>query len=131
MPWKLPRSLGNFEDKEMTVAIGRFGPYIKHNSKFISLPKTEDPMTVSAETAIQLIEKKREEDKNKIIKTFAEEPDLQILNGRFGPYIVYKKSNYKISKKQDPAALTLEECLKLIEEEDKSEKPKKKRFTKK
>jgi DNA topoisomerase-1 len=129
--FKLPRSLGNFEDKEMTVAIGRFGPYIKHNSKFISLPKTEDPMTVSAETAIQLIEKKREEDKNKIIKTFAEEPDLQILNGRFGPYIVYKKSNYKISKKQDPAALTLEECLKLIEEEDKSEKPKKKRFTKK
>ncbi|MDR3706294.1 MAG: type I DNA topoisomerase [Paludibacteraceae bacterium] len=129
--FKLPRSLGEFEDKEMTVAIGRFGPYIKHNSKFISLPKTEDPMTVSAETAIQLIEKKREEDKNKMIKTFTEEPDLQILNGRFGPYIVYKKSNYKIPKKQDPAALTLEECIKLIEEEDKSEKPKKKRFTKK
>jgi len=129
--FKLPRSLGNFEEKEMTVAIGRFGPYIKHDSKFISLPKTEDPMTVSAETAIQLIEKKREEDKNKMIKTFTEEPDLQILNGRFGPYIVYKKSNYKIPKKQDPAALTLEECMKLIEEEDKSEKPKKKRFTKK
>lgn len=129
--FKLPRSLGEFEEKEMTVAIGRFGPYIRHDGKFISLPKTEDPMSVSAETAIQLIEKKREDDKNKIIKTFAEEPELQILNGRFGPYIAYKKSNYKIPKKQDPAALSLEECMKLIEEEEKSEKPKKKRFTKK
>lgn len=129
--FNLPRTLGEFEEKEMIVAVGRFGPYIKHDNKFVSLPKTEDPMTITHETAVALIEKKREDDKNKIIKTFAENEDLQILNGRFGPYIVYKKSNYKIPKKQDPATLSLEECMQIIETEDSSDKPKKKRFAKK
>jgi len=129
--FKLPRSLGQYEDKEMTVAIGRFGPYIKHDNKFISLPKEEDPMTISSETAVELIIKKREDDINKMIKVFPENPDIQLLNGRFGPYISYKKKNYKIPKKQDPSLLTFEECMTLIEEEDKSDKPKKRRFTKK
>ena len=122
--FKLPRTLGQFEDKDIVAAVGRFGPYIRHNSKFVSIPKGEDPLTITLERAIELIEKKRTDDKNKIIKTFDEEPELQILNGRFGPYISYKKSNYKIPKKQDPAALTLEECKTIIENEDKSDKPK-------
>lgn len=129
--FKLPRSLGMYEEKEMTVAIGRFGPYIKHDSKFISLPKEEDPMEVTSETAVMLIEKKREDDRNKVLKAFPENEEVQILNGRFGPYISYKKSNYKIPKKQEPAELTLEECLEIIQKEDASDKPKKKRFTKK
>jgi len=129
--FKLPRTLGEYEDKEMTVAIGRFGPYIKHDNKFISLPKEEDPMTISSETAVELIIKKRQDDANKKIKVFAEDAELHLLNGRFGPYISYKKKNYKIPKKQDPALLSYEECIKLIEEEDKSDKPKKRRFTKK
>ncbi|MBN2787023.1 MAG: type I DNA topoisomerase [Paludibacteraceae bacterium] len=130
--FKLPRIVGKFEDKEMSVAIGRFGPYIKHDNKFISLPKEEDPMTITAETAIALIQKKRQDDANKVIKVFPEDTELGLLNGRFGPYISYKKKNYKIPKKQDPALLTYEDCIKLIEEEDKSDKPKKKkRFTKK
>ncbi len=129
--FKLPRSLGEFEDAEMTVAIGRFGPYIKHNNKFVSLPKEEDPMTVSADKAIALILKKREEDANKTIKVFEEDAEMQLLNGRYGPYISYKKKNYKIPKKQDPALLTLADCLKIIEEDTTSDKPKKRRFTKK
>lgn len=130
--FKLPRIVGKFEDKEMSVAIGRFGPYIKHDNKFISLPKEEDPMTITAETAIALIQKKRQDDANKVIKVFPEDTELGLLNGRFGPYISYKKKNYKIPKKQDPALMTYEDCIQLIEEEDKSDKPKKKkRFTKK
>lgn len=131
--FKLPRQLGEYEGKVMTVAIGRFGPYIRHDNKFVSLPKTEDPMTVTPETAIELIENKREADKNKIIKTFDEEPELQILNGRYGPYIAYKKGNYKIPKKIEPDELSLDDCKKIIEEEDKSDKPKrgKRKSTKK
>ncbi len=129
--FKLPRQLGEYEGKVMTVAIGRFGPYIRHDNKFVSLPKTEDPMTVTPETAIELIENKREADRNKIIQTFDEEPELQILNGRYGPYIAYKKGNYKIPKKMEPKDLSLADCMKIIEEEDKSDKPKRKKSTKK
>lgn len=128
--FKLPRSLGEFEEKEITVAIGRFGPYIKHDGKFTAIPKTEDPLEITKETAEQLIIQKREDDKNKVIKTFDEEPDLQILNGRFGPYITYQKKNYKIPKTQESAALTLEECMTLIEAEKKLSKPKR-RYSKK
>ena len=111
----LPRSLGEFEGKEMTAAIGRFGPYIRHNNKFVSIPKDLNPLEITAEEAIALIEAKRTADANKTIKTFDEEPELTILNGRFGPYIVYKKANYKIPKTvTDPASLTLEECRTII-----------------
>ncbi|WP_439882791.1 type I DNA topoisomerase [Pontibacter sp. MBLB2868] len=113
--FKLPRIVGVYEDKDMTAAIGRFGPYIRHNSKFYSLPKTLDPMLVTAEEAIDLIEAKRKADAEKMIKTFDENPDVQVLNGRYGPYIVVGKKNVKIPKGKEPQELTLQECLDLAE----------------
>lgn len=117
--FELPRNLGPFRDKDMTVAIGRFGPYIRHNNKFVSLPKEYDPMEVTAEEAIALIEDKEKKDREKIIKEFDEEPGLQVLNGRYGPYIAFEKKNYKIPKTQKPEELTLEMCKQLIEEAQK------------
>ncbi len=113
--FELPRNLGTFEDKVVTSAIGRFGPYIRHNSKFVSLPKEMDPYTVSLEEAIELIEKKRKDDLEKIIKTFEEDSDLQVLKGRFGPYIAYAKKNCKIPKDKNPEELTFEECMAIVE----------------
>lgn len=109
----LPRTLGEFEDKAMTVAVGRFGPYIKHNSQFVSLPKAYDPYKVTSEEAIQLILDKRQKDKEKIIKSF-EESTLQVLNGRYGPYIAFEKNNYKIPKDVEPKDLTLEKCMEIV-----------------
>jgi DNA topoisomerase-1 len=115
--FKLPCKVGQYEGKEITAAVGRFGPYLLHNSKFYSLkPATDNPLTVTQERAIEIIEAKREADRNKVIKTFDKEPDLHILNGRWGPYIAYKKENYKIPKKQDPSVLTLDDCMKIIKE---------------
>jgi DNA topoisomerase-1 len=117
--FKLPRKIGQYEEKDITASVGRFGPYLLHSSKFYSLkPATDNPLTVTLERAIELIEAKREADRNKLIKTFDREPDLQILNGRWGPYISYKKENYTISKKQDPAMLTLDDCWKIISENE-------------
>ena len=109
--FKLPRVVGEFEGKEMIAAVGRFGPYIRHDSKFYSLPKTEDPLEISAEKAVELIIGKREADKNKVINTFGE---IQVLNGRFGPYIAFEKNNYKIPKTTDATTLTEAQCLELI-----------------
>ncbi len=128
--FELPRSVGEFREKEVVIGAGRFGPYVRHDGKFVSLPKGMDPHEIKLDEAIELIEAKERKDREKIIKTFDEEPDLQVLNGRYGPYIAYKKSNYKIPKKVDPYALTLEECMKIIEEADKS-KPTKKAATRK
>ena len=111
--FKLPRVAGMFEDKEMKVAVGRFGPYIQHNSKFISLKKEDDPMTVTADRCIELIQAKRQADIDKYIKTFPENEGVQLLNGRFGPYLVIDGANYKLPKGIDPKALTLEECLEI------------------
>ncbi|ARS35318.1 type I DNA topoisomerase [Pontibacter actiniarum] len=113
--FKLPRIVGTYEDKDMTAAIGRFGPYIRHNSKFYSLPKTLDPLKVTAEEAVALIEAKRKADAEKLIKSFPENPDIQVLNGRYGPYIVAGKKNVKIPKDKEPSELTLEECIALAE----------------
>lgn len=114
--FKLPRKLGQYEDHDVTVAIGRFGPYIRHNNAFYSLRKGEDdPMTIDLPTSIERIEAKREADRKKLIKTFEENEDIRVLNGRWGPYISYEKTNYKIPKTTDPASLTLEDCLKIIE----------------
>ncbi|MFD2516112.1 type I DNA topoisomerase [Pontibacter locisalis] len=113
--FKLPRIVGTYEDKEMTAAIGRFGPYIRHNSKFYSLPKSIDPLQVTAQEAVELIEAKRKADAEKTIKTFDENPDVQVLNGRYGPYIVVGKKNVKIPKGKEPNDLTLQECLDLAE----------------
>ena len=115
--FKLPRKIGQYEGKEITASVGRFGPYLLHSSKFYSLkPATDNPLTVKLDRAVEIIEAKREADRNKLIKSFDNEPELQILNGRWGPYISYKKENYKISKKQDPVALTVDDCLKIISE---------------
>lgn len=110
---KMPRDLGTFEDLPVVANIGRFGPYVLHNKKFVSIPKGEDPYLITPERAVELIQAKREADANKTIKLFDENPDIQILNGRFGPYIKAGKKNVKIPKGKTPAELTLEECLTL------------------
>lgn len=113
--FKLPRTLGEYQDSEIIVNDGRFGPYIRFESKFISVPKDMDPMSITLEQAVSLIEAKREVDKNNLIKSFElDGHTLQILNGRFGPYISYNGSNYKIPKDQDPAALTEEQCQSIV-----------------
>ncbi|MGB4413645.1 MAG: type I DNA topoisomerase [Paludibacter sp.] len=112
--FKLPRQVGEFEEKAMTVAIGRFGPYIRHDGSFYSLPKTDDPMKITAERAVEIIEAKREEEKNRLICSLGENGEILVLNGRFGPYFTCEKVNYKIPKGTDPAALTLEKCRELM-----------------
>ncbi len=114
--FKLPRKAGEYEGKEMVASVGRFGPYIRHDGKFYSIPKEEDPLTISADKAIALIEQKREEDRQRIIKTFDEEPDIQILKGRWGPYISAGKKNYKLPKDKAPEDFSLEEVRKIIED---------------
>ncbi len=118
--FELPRKLGTFEGKEIEANIGRFGPYIRHNSKFVSIPKELTPQSITLEEAIDLIEKKREDDNNRIIKSYDEDTDLQVLNGRFGPYIAYKKQNYKLPKGTDAAALSYTDCMRIIEDADKA-----------
>lgn len=117
--FELPRNLGPFREKDVVIGVGRFGPYIRHNNKFVSLPKDVDPLEITLEESIVLIEAKEQKDREKIIKTFEEEPEMQVLNGRYGPYIAFNKSNYKIPKKMVPAELTLEECREIIAEADK------------
>lgn len=114
----LPRTLGTFEDSEVSVNIGRFGPYVKHAGKFVSLPKGVEPMAVSLDEAVNLILEKRAENLSRIMVTYDEEPELQVIKGRFGPYISYKGQNYKIPKTIDAAKLTLEECKELISKQD-------------
>ncbi|MGN6640839.1 MAG: type I DNA topoisomerase [Mucilaginibacter sp.] len=130
--FKLPKRVGMFEDKDMTVAIGKFGPYIRHNSAFYSLPKDIDPLDVTEEQAIELILDKRKRDAERVIKTFDEAPDVKILNGLWGPYIEFGKQNVKIPKGKDAQALTYEECKALADAEAKTpKKPGAKRFVKK
>ena len=113
----MPRNLGNYEDADLIVAIGRFGPYIKHGSKFVSIPKDMSPQSISYDEAVALVVKKREEDAQKVVKKFEENPDMEILNGRYGVYIAYKKKNYKIPKGVDAANLSLDDCLKIVNDE--------------
>ena len=113
----LPRTVGEYEGKVMVAAVGRFGPFIRHDGKFVSIPKDLNPLTITAEEAIALIEGKREKDEQRFIKKFEEDPEMEILKGRFGPYISYQKANYRIPKTvTDPATLTLEDCKKIIAE---------------
>ena len=110
---KMPRDMGPFEDKPMVVNIGRFGPYVLHDKKFVSIPKGEDPYAITSVRAIELIKAKRETDANRLIKAFEGNADIQVLNGRFGPYIKAGKKNVKIPKGKLPEELTLEECVTL------------------
>ena len=113
--FKLPREVGTFEDKPMVAAIGRFGPYIRHDGKFVSLKKEQDPLSISSDEAIELIQEKRKADAEKFIKVFEENEEVQILKGRYGPYIKFGKKNVKIPKDKEPAELTYEECVELAE----------------
>jgi len=119
--FRLPRNLGMYEEKEVVVAIGRFGPYVRHDSKFVSVPKEYDVYEIDLNTCIELIEKKRKADAEKNIKNFPEK-DVHILNGRFGAYIKSGDNNYRIPKDKDPKELTLEECLEIIETQPASKK---------
>ena len=120
----LPRTLGAFEDKEVVIGVGKFGPYIRHDGKFTSLPKEHKPLEITLEEAVQLIVAKRSEEQSRILKTFDEEPELQIINGRYGAYIAYNKSNYKLPKGVVAEELTLDDCKKIIAEQ--GDKPAKK-----
>lgn len=120
--FELPRSLGEFRDKEVVIGIGRFGPYVRHNSKFVSIPKDIDPLEITLDESIELIEDKEKKDREKLIKSFEEDPSLQVLNGRYGPYIKFGKLNYKIPKKQNPEELSLDDCRQIIAEADKDQK---------
>ena len=125
--FKLPREIGSFEDKKITVAIGKFGPYLRHDNKFVSLGKGDDPFSIHLERAIELIQNKREKDENAIIKTFEQDADTRILNGRWGAYISSKKNNYKIPKTVKAEDLTYEDCLEIIEKAGQTVKPKRKK----
>lgn len=127
--FELPRNLGEFREKDVIVGVGRFGPYIRHNNKFVTIPKGVDPLELQIEEAIKLIEDKEKKDAESVIKTFEEEPGLAILNGRFGPYIKFEKSNYKIPKGTDPKDLTIEICKQIIAEGAKDSKSKAKKPT--
>jgi DNA topoisomerase-1 len=118
----MPRNLGDYEGHEVQVAIGRFGPYIKHDNKFVSIPKDLSPYSITLSDAIQLILEKRSSEAKKVIKTFDEDPELQVLNGRFGAYISYQKKNYKIPRKVDAESLTLEECRAIVADENNASK---------
>ena len=118
--FEFPRILGEYEGKEVSVAVGRFGPYVKHNNAFYGLAKTDNPANIDIERAIEIIGEKRQKDMENTILTFENDPDMKVLNGRFGPYIAYKKKNYRIAKDTDPKSLTYEDCLNLVEADPKT-----------
>lgn len=115
--FKLPREVGVYEGEPITAAIGRFGPYLKYKKNFVSIPKTDDPLDITLERAVELIRNKQEAETKKVIKTFEEEPGLQVLNGRYGPYICYENKNYKIDKSLVAEELSLDDCRRIISEE--------------
>jgi DNA topoisomerase-1 len=119
--FKLPRTLGQLDGAEVSVGTGRFGPYVLHNRQYVSIPKGMDPMSITFEDAVQLIEDKKKQEASKHLKKFDEEPEMEIMNGRFGPYIAYKGKNYRIPKniKEEPAQLSLEKCMEIIEKSKK------------
>ena len=112
----LPKNIGEYEGEVMTVAVGRFGPYVRHAGKFYSLPKDTDPLSCTAEQAIEIIREKRESEEKSLLKSFAEDADLSIRTGRFGPYLKYKTDNYKLPKDVDPTSMNYDDCMKLIAE---------------
>ena len=116
--FKLPRELGEFEGTKVSVGTGRFGPYVQHNRKYVSIPKGEDPMTITLDRAIELIQEKRETEQKRHLKSFAEDEKLELLNGKYGPYIAYDGKNYRLpkNKMENVEALTYEECMTIIQE---------------
>lgn len=112
--FRLPRTLGEFEGFEVSVGTGRFGPYIRHDKFYVSLSGVADPLTITLDEAIDLIRNKRESESKKVLKTFPGNPDMEVMNGRYGAYIAYQGSNYKIPRNMDPSTLTEEECQEII-----------------
>ena len=134
--FKLPRTLGEHEGKTVSVNAGRFGPYIYYNGTYTSLPKGVDPMEIELEEALELIKEKAEAEAKKHLKKFEEEPELEIMNGRYGPYIAYKGNNYKIPKDIVPEDLSLDACLEIVKLQSEKAasapaKPKRGRYAKK
>ncbi len=124
--FEFPRTIGELEGDEVVVAIGRFGPYVRHQGKFVSIPKDIAPAALSLDEAVQLICAKREAEEKKVVKIFEQDEDLRILNGRYGVYISYKKDNFKIPRTvADPAALTFDEVMEIVNSQE--VKPKKTR----
>lgn len=128
--FKLPREIGEFEGTTVTIGSGRFGPYVLHDKKYVSLPKTEDPMTVTLDTAIKLIEDKRKQEKERHIKLFEQDDKMELLKGRYGPYVAYDGKNYRIDKKLHERALagdlSFEECMEIVNTAPKSKARRKK-----
>jgi len=112
--FKLPREIGTYEEEVLTAALGRFGPYVRHKNQFYSLEKSDDPLSITEKRAVELINNKRQADKERIIKEFTEDKTIQVLKGRYGAYISKGKKNYRIPKGKDPAGLLLEECRDII-----------------
>ncbi|MCK9255467.1 MAG: type I DNA topoisomerase [Bacteroidales bacterium] len=112
--FKLPRNIGTYEDDDLIVAIGKYGPYVKNNGKFYSIKKQDDPYTINKERAIEIIKEKVSQQKEAFSRTFDEMPGLKILKGRYGPYISYEKKNYRIPKTYDPEKMDLEDCKIII-----------------
>ena len=122
--FKLPRTLGEFEGEAVTVGTGRFGPYVLHSKKYVSIPKDVDPMKIELEEAVRLIEERRKGEAASHLKSFAEDAELEVLNGRFGPYLKYKGVNYKIPKTvKEPVGLTYDECMEIINNPQQSKAP--------
>ena len=113
--FKLPRTLGEYEGSEVSVGTGRFGPYVQHCKKYVSIPKDVDPMAMDLETAVKLIEERKKAEASAHLKTFEEDAEMEVMNGRFGPYLKYKGANYKLPKSvKEPEKLTYEECMAIV-----------------
>ena len=120
--FKMPRTLGEFEELVVKANVGRFGPYIQHGKIFASIPKEESPMNITFERAVEIILEKRESDANKLIKSFTEEEDMQLLNGRWGPYLKIGKNNFKLPKGAEAEKLTYDECITISKNQPKGKK---------
>ncbi|MCE3008747.1 MAG: type I DNA topoisomerase [Bacteroidetes bacterium] len=113
--FRLPRTVGTYEGKDVVAAIGRFGPYIRHNSKFVSIPKDLSPLEITPEQAIALIDAKRQADSERLVKDFSEQNGVQVLKGRYGIYLAYSGKNYKIPKDEQIEAITPERAMEIIQ----------------
>jgi DNA topoisomerase-1 len=114
--FNLPRELGEFDGFNVKIGAGKFGPYIHTGNVYISIPKETDPLTLTLEQAVQIILQYRLDEAKKHLKTFSEDPDLEVMAGRYGPYLVYKNQNYKLPKNLHDKAeqITYEECMEII-----------------
>ena len=114
--FKLPRTVGQFEGTDVVIGAGRFGPYVLHNKKYVSLPKDENPMTITLDAAINLIQKKRLQEAQRHLKTFEEDANIEVMNGRYGPYIAYNGKNYRMPKAlhEKASELTYEQCMDIV-----------------